>query len=68
MTTEPTPTQAAPNTDPTLPASAEALLAATSAVPGLIRLPAGIELNESQAQNMASERPVRLIVLAGAVG
>ena len=67
MATEPTRTEAAKETEATLPASADALLAATSAVPGLIRLPAGIELNEEQAQKMASERPVRLIVLAGAV-
>ena len=39
MATEPTPTQAPKETDATLPASAEALLAATSAVPGLIPLP-----------------------------
>ncbi|MGD0813504.1 MAG: hypothetical protein ABSA83_07870 [Verrucomicrobiota bacterium] len=36
-------------------------------VPELITLPAGTELDESQAQTMASGRPVRLIVIAGAV-
>ncbi len=67
MPTETTPTKATTETDSTLPGSAEALLAASSAVPGLIRLPAGIELNEEQAEKMASERAVRLVVLAGAV-
>jgi hypothetical protein len=37
------------------------------AVSGLIRLPAGIELNEEQAEQLASERKARLVVLAGAV-
>lgn len=59
MPTEPTPTEGTDQTD-------EALLSATSAVHGLIRLPAGIELNEAQAQDMELRLPVRLIVLAGA--
>jgi hypothetical protein len=67
MALEPKPTQTATEPGHTLPASAQELLAATSAVPGLIRLPAGIELNEEHAKQMALERPVRLIVLAGAV-
>jgi len=66
MATEPTTTQWTETSEESLPASAEALLAATNAVPGLIRLPAGIELNETQAQDMGSKLPVRLIVLAGA--
>lgn len=36
-------------------------------VSDLIRLPAGTELNEKQAQELASNRPVRLIVVAGAI-
>ncbi|HEY3853724.1 MAG TPA: hypothetical protein VGO67_04955 [Verrucomicrobiae bacterium] len=67
MATEPPTIQPSKETDATIPASAEALLTTTGAVPGLIRLPAGIELNEAQARSMESERPVRLIVLAGAV-
>ena len=49
-----------------LPGSAEGLLTATKDTAGLIRLPAGIELNESQAQELESNSPARLIVLAGA--
>jgi hypothetical protein len=49
-----------------LPESAEALLS-TDVTSGLIRLPAGVELNEDQAKQMAAEKPVRLIVLAGAI-
>jgi hypothetical protein len=67
MPIEPTPKQVLEETDAALPANAEALLAVTSAVPGLIRLPAGLEINEAQAQKMESEQQVRLIVLAGAV-
>src|ERR1700677_3351317 len=67
MATEPTPTQAPKAADAVLPGSAEALLVDSRVVPGLIRLPAGVELNEDSAEKMSSERPVRLIVLAGAI-
>jgi hypothetical protein len=67
MATQPDSTNANTEADASLPASAEDLLATTSGVAGLIRLPAGIELNEEQAIRLASEGSVRLIVLAGAV-
>lgn len=64
MGTEPTePTETPAN----LPASADAILAAKDATAGLINLPAGVELNEAQAQKMEAEKPVRLIVVAGAI-
>lgn len=65
MPTEPTQPPAMPGT--TIPASAEALLAETSRSVGLIRLAGGTELGESDARQMAAQKPVRLIVLAGAV-
>src|SRR5271165_5168132 len=67
MPTEATPTATVLDAKKTLPASAETLLVGTGAVPGLIRLPAGIELDEAQVQKMTAERRLRLIVLAGAV-
>ena len=47
-------------------AETPAVLVAT-AEPELIRLPTGTVLTETQAQAMAAEGPVRLIVTAGAV-
>jgi len=41
--------------------------AASSALPLLIRLPAGIALNEIEAQEMAAAHATRIIVLAGSV-
>jgi hypothetical protein len=58
---------------PGQPAAAVAgIAAATTApvatvVPGLYTLPLGTALDETQAQSMASDRPVRLVVTAGAV-
>lgn len=67
MPNEPTQPKATAESEATAQASAEALPTPSNAVPGLIRLPLGIELTEDDAQRMASEKPVRLIVLAGAV-
>jgi hypothetical protein len=67
MPAEGTPRTTVSGANPTEPASGVALSAETGARSGLIRLPAGIELDEAQVQKMAAERPVRLIVLAGAV-
>jgi len=62
-----TETTAATETPANLPASADAILAAKDATAGLINLPAGVELNEAQAQKMEAEKSVRLIVVAGAI-
>ena len=49
-------------------ASESAKIPVAPALPELIRLPAGISLNEAEAQAMAVARAVRLIVIAGFVG
>ncbi len=67
MAAEPNQSKSTDSDEGDLPESAEALLSTTAITSGLIRLPAGLELNEEQARQMASEKPVRLIVLAGAV-
>jgi hypothetical protein len=66
MATEPATPKVLKEADGSMPGSAEGLLAATSESAGLIRLPAGIELNEAQAKELELNSPVRLIVLAGA--
>jgi hypothetical protein len=56
-----------PALPPVPPTGATALVQPVApVVPELITLPAGTELNEAQAQTMATGRPVRLIVIAGA--
>lgn len=60
------PTEPKSAAESALPASAEELLAQPNPSVGLIRLSAGIELTEQNAEQMTLSRPVRIIVLAGA--
>lgn len=58
-----------PNTATTVaaPATPSGVTPVAPSLPGLISLPAGTVLGESQAQAMAADCPVRLVVTAGAV-
>lgn len=67
MATTPGPENQTLGTPPVPPAGTKSPVQPVApAVPEFIILPAGTELNEAQAQTMASGRPVRLIVIAGA--